>query len=155
TALKLACLNGKHRLIAMHGGYHGKTIGSLSVMGRPVHRTPFAALLPEVTFVPFGDAEKLSEALAVEGNRSCVILEPVQAEAGVIIPPAGYLRDVERLCRSHDALLVVDEIQTGLGRLGLLWGVDAEEVVPDVLLVGKALSGGVVPISAMVATAKV
>jgi putrescine aminotransferase len=83
-----------------------------------------------------------------------VILEPVQGEAGVVLPPPGYLRGASSLCRAHGALLVVDEIQTGLGRLGHWWGVDAEDVVPDVMLVGKGLSGGVVPVAAMVATAE-
>ncbi|MDQ3920450.1 MAG: aminotransferase class III-fold pyridoxal phosphate-dependent enzyme [Acidobacteriota bacterium] len=155
TALKLACLSGKRKLFAMHGGYHGKTIGALGVTGRPAYRAPFASLIPQVEFVPFGDADELDGALARAEGESCVILEPVQAEGGVIVPPTGYLRAVADSCRRRGALLILDEIQTGLGRLGAWWGCDAEQVVPDVLLVGKALSGGIVPISAAVATAEV
>jgi putrescine aminotransferase len=155
TALKLACLNGRDKLIAMHGGYHGKTLGALGVTGRMAYRAPFTSLLPQVEFVNFGDVESLSDALARDGEKSCVILEPVQAEGGVIVPPFGYLREVEALCRRRGAFLIVDEIQTGLGRLGAWWGIDFEEVVPDVLLVGKALSGGVVPVSAVVTTAAI
>lgn len=155
TALKLACLNGKDRLIATRGGYHGKTLGALSVTGRSAYREPFAALLPQAEFIGFGDADELSRALARGEGRNCVILEPVQAEGGVVVPPVGYLREAADLCRRFGALLIADEIQTGLGRLGAWWGCDDEQVVPDVLLVGKALSGGVVPVSAVVTTAAV
>jgi putrescine aminotransferase len=151
TALKLAWLNGRQRIIAMENGYHGMTLGALSVTGREVYRKPFQSLLHDVEFVPFGNAEALAEALS-EGPEACVILEPVQAEGGVVIPPDGYLREVERACRAHGAFLVFDEIQTGLGRLGAWWGVDREAVKPDLLLVGKALTGGVVPVSAVVGT---
>ena len=150
-ALKLARLHRHRRVIAMHGGYHGKTLGALSVTGNGTHRDAFEPLLGGVEFVPFGDADALAEALA-SGPEACVILEPVQAEAGVIVPPAGYLADVERACRSRGAFLIADEIQTGLGRIGAWWGVEREGVVPDVLLAGKALSGGVVPVSAVVAS---
>ena len=152
AALKIACLNGKHKLIAMHNGYHGKTLGALSVTGRDMYRDPFAQLLPPVTFVTFGNIEELEAALCAAGEQGCVILEPVQAEGGVVIPPAGYLSEVERLCRRYGAFFILDEIQTGLGRLGTWWGADREQVVPDVLLVGKALSGGIVPVSAAVAS---
>jgi len=152
AAIKLSCLNGKTSLISTHGGYHGKTLGALSVTGRTSFRDPFAPLLAPAQFVPFGDATAMEEALSQTGSKACVIIEPVQAEGGVIIPPDGYLREVERLCRHHGAFLILDEIQTGLGRLGTWWGMDREGVVPDLLLVGKALSGGVVPVSAMVAS---
>ena len=148
-ALKLARLNGKRRLVAARGGYHGKTIGALSVTGREAFREPFAPLLPDVTFVPFGDLDALDAAL---GPDVCVILEPVQGEGGVRVPPPGYLAAVSRRCAETGALLVLDEIQTGLGRVGELWGATAEGVCPDILLTGKALGGGVVPVSAVVAT---
>jgi putrescine aminotransferase len=151
TSLKLARLQGRHRLLATEGGYHGKTLGALSVTGREAYRTPFAPLLPDVAFVPFGDLEGLAAVLAKHGPETAFIVEPVQAEGGVRIPPTGYLAEVERLCREFDAFLILDEIQTGLGRLGQWWGRDEEGVNPDVLLVGKALSGGVVPVSAVVA----
>jgi putrescine aminotransferase len=151
TAIKLARTHGKSRLVSMRGGFHGKTMGALSVTARAVYQDPFRPLLPSVTHVPFGDAASLEAVLAVSED-CCVILEPVQAEGGVILPPDGYLREVELLCRRHGAFFVLDEIQTGLGRLGTWWGADREGVVPDVLLVGKGLSGGVVPVAAAVAT---
>lgn len=152
AAIKLACLNGRTSLISMHGGYHGKTLGALSVTGRRSYRQPFGPLLAPAEFVRFGDAGELAATLERTDATGCVILEPVQAEGGVVIPPDGYLREVERLCRHYGAYLVLDEIQTGLARLGDWWGMDRENVVPDLLLVGKALSGGIVPVSALVAS---
>ncbi|MDH6131836.1 putrescine aminotransferase [Kitasatospora sp. MAA4] len=153
TAIKLARTLGKDQLIATHGGYHGKTMGALSLTGKDVFQDPFRPLLPQVAHVPYGDADALEAQLKAVPGRACVVVEPVQGEAGVVIPPAGYLRAVEQLCRTHDAFFVLDEVQTGLGRLGSWWGADAEQVRPDALLVGKGLSGGVVPVSAVVATA--
>jgi putrescine aminotransferase len=152
AALKLARANGKRRLISMANGYHGKTLGALSVTAKPVFQDPFRPLLPDVTHVPFGDAVALRAALSESDGDACVIVEPVQGEAGVIIPPFGYLAEVALLCREHGAFLVLDEVQTGLGRLGWWWGAEREAVVPDVLLAGKALGGGVLPVSAMIAT---
>jgi putrescine aminotransferase len=149
TALKLGRLDGRRRVVAMENGYHGKTLGALSVTGRDLYRQPFQPLLDGVEFVPFGNVDALADALR-RGPEACVVLEPVQAEGGVIVPPAGYLREVERLCRAHGAFLILDEIQTGLGRLGAWWGADREGVTPDVLVVGKALTGGIVPVSAVV-----
>ncbi|GJD19944.1 N-acetylornithine aminotransferase [Rivularia sp. IAM M-261] len=152
AGLKLARLSGKTKLVAMEGGYHGKTFGALSVTSRAAYRMPFQPLLPDVEFIPFADSESLEKVLLQNGDECCVILEPVQAEGGVIIPYEGYLREVERLCRHYGAFLILDEIQTGLARLGTWWGADREQIVPDVLLVGKALSGGVIPVSAAVAS---
>jgi putrescine aminotransferase len=152
AAIKLARANGRRHLISMTDGYHGKTLGALSVTQKPLFQDPFRPLLPGVSQVPFGDAEALDRELAHHPGTACVVVEPVQGEAGVIVPPAGYLREVAAGCRRHDALLVLDEIQTGLGRLGHWWGADRAGVVPDMLLVGKALGGGVVPVSALVAT---
>jgi len=154
AAIKLARAQGKRHLISTESGYHGKTMGALSVTQRDLFQAPFRPLLPGVSRVPFGDADALDDELALHHGEACVIVEPVQGEGGVIVPPDGYLRDVERLCRKHDALFVLDEIQTGMGRLGHWWGADREGVSPDVLLVGKGLSGGVVPVSAMLATAE-
>lgn len=154
TALKLARLHGKRNLISMHGGFHGKTTGALTVTARPAFQDPFRPLLPSAQHVPFGDLDALATALR-RGEDHCVVIEPVQAEAGVNLPPPGYLAGVSALCREHGAMLVVDEIQTGLGRLGSWWGIDGEGVVPDVLLVGKTLSGGVVPVAAALATPEV
>jgi putrescine aminotransferase len=152
AAIKIARTHGKRHLVSMRGGYHGKTLGALSVTARDVYQEPFRPLLPLVTHVPFADALAI-EAVLASGEDHCVILEPVQAEGGVVLPPEGFLREVEGLCRRYGAFLVLDEIQTGLGRLGTWWGADREGVVPDVMLVGKGLSGGVVPVAAAVATA--
>ncbi|MFJ1794413.1 aspartate aminotransferase family protein [Kitasatospora griseola] len=154
TAIKMARTHGKDRLIATHGGYHGKTMGALSLTGKALFQDPFRPLLPGVDHVPYGDAQALEELLRTMPGRACVVVEPVQGEAGVIVPPDGYLRDVAVACRRHDAFLVLDEVQTGLGRLGTWFGADREGVTPDALLVGKGLSGGIVPVSAVVATAK-
>lgn len=153
AAIKMARAQGKRHLISMESGYHGKTMGALSVTAKEVFQAPFRPLLPDVSHVPYGDADALAAELAKYRGTACVIVEPVQGEAGVIIPPPGYLADVRRLCDEYDSLFVLDEIQTGLGRLGYWWGADREQVTPDVLLVGKGLSGGVVPVSAAVATA--
>ncbi|MEW1599507.1 aminotransferase class III-fold pyridoxal phosphate-dependent enzyme [Streptomyces sp. NPDC093808] len=150
TAIKLARAHGKHRLISTIGGYHGKTTGALAVTAKPLYQDPFRPLLA-AEHVPFGDADALAHALA-DGGPACVILEPVQGEGGVVIPPTGYLTRVQQLCAEHGALFVLDEIQTGLGRLGSWWGADAEDIRPDVLLVGKNLSGGVIPVAAAVAS---
>jgi putrescine aminotransferase len=147
--LKLARLAGKRRIIAMHGGFHGKTLGALSVTGRSQYRDPFGPLLPRVEFVPFGDPAALRAALTPD---SVVLLEPVQAEGGVRLAPDGYLRAVRDACTATGAVLVLDEIQSGLGRLGQWWGADLAGVVPDVLLCGKILGGGVMPVGGVVAT---
>jgi putrescine aminotransferase len=152
TAIKMARSQGRTHLVSTVGGYHGKTMGALSVTGRELYQAPFRPLLPEVSFVPYGDADALEAELAVHGDRACLIIEPIQGEAGVVLPPPGYLKRAEELCRATGAFFVVDEILTGLGRLGSWWGCDVENVRPDVLLVGKGLSGGVVPVAAAVAT---
>ena len=155
AAIKLARTRGKRHLVATDGGYHGKTMGALTLTGKSVFQDPFRPLLPLTRHVPYGDAAALRAVLEQIPGEGCVFLEPVQGEAGVVIPPAGYLSEAARLCEEFGALLVLDEIQTGLGRLGTWWGADAEGVTPDVLLVGKGLSGGVVPVSAVVATEEV
>ncbi|MGW0246336.1 aspartate aminotransferase family protein [Nocardia goodfellowii] len=152
TALKLARLNGRRQVISMRGGYHGKTLGALSVTGKALFQDPFRPLLPGITHVPFGSAEALAAALAQHAGEACVILEPIQGEAGVVIPPAGYLATVAALCAEYDALLIIDEIQTGLGRTGSWWAIEQEQVRPDILLSGKALGGGVLPVSAAIAS---
>lgn len=152
AAIKMARANGRHVLISMVNGYHGKTLGALSVTAKPVFQDPFRPLLPQVCHVPFGDPDALAAELARHPGNACVIVEPVQGEGGVIIPPPGYLAEVQRLCRRHGALFVLDEIQTGLGRLGYWWGAERDAVVPDIMLAGKALGGGVVPVSAAIAT---
>ncbi|PZG14083.1 aspartate aminotransferase family protein [Micromonospora craterilacus] len=152
TAIKIARANGRHRLVSMHSGYHGKTIGALSLTARALYQDPFRPLLPEVRHVRFGDLAGLAE--VVDGD-TCVVVEPVQSEGGVVIPEPGYLGAVAALCHDRGALLVLDEVMTGMGRLGTWWGADRDGVRPDLLLVGKALSGGLVPVAATLATADV
>jgi putrescine aminotransferase len=151
AAVKLARAHGRRTLVSATGGFHGKTTGALALTANELYQAPFRPLL-DALHVPFGDAAALGEVLARTAD-ACVVLEPVQGEGGVVLPPSGYLAEVARLCRASGALLVLDEVQTGLGRLGSWWGADREDVRPDVLLVGKGLSGGVVPVAAMVATA--
>lgn len=152
AAIKLARLNGRRHLVSMIGGYHGKTMGALSLTAKNVFQDPFRPLLPDVSHVPYGDVVALTAVLERHPGEACVIVEPVQGEAGVIIPAPGYLSAVRAVCSEYGALLVVDEVQTGLGRLGAWWGVEAEGVRPDILLSGKALGGGVIPVAATIAT---
>jgi putrescine aminotransferase len=152
TAIKLARTHGRRRLVSTVSGYHGKTMGALSLTANEVFQKPFRPLLADVAHVPYGDAAALGKILARTPGECCVIVEPVQGEAGVVVPPAGYLREVESLCREHGAFFVLDEVQTGLGRLGAWWGADRESVTPDVLLAGKGLGGGVLPVGAAIAT---
>jgi putrescine aminotransferase len=151
AAIKLARALGRRTLVSTTGGFHGKTMGALGLTANELYQAPFRPLLPGVHHVPFGDADALREVLAATPD-ACVVVEPVQGEGGVVLPPPGYLTAVADACADAGALFVLDEVQTGLGRLGTWWGADREGVRPDVLLVGKGLSGGVVPVAAMVAT---
>jgi putrescine aminotransferase len=155
TGIKLARAHGRRRLVSMRQGYHGKSLGALSVTAKEVYQRPFRPLLPDVSHLPFGDADALEQELAAHPGEVCVILEPVQGEGGVIVPPDGYLRRVEALCRQYGGFLILDEVQTGMGRLGAWWGADLAGITPDVLLTGKALGGGIMPVSAAVASREV
>lgn len=156
AAIKLARAQGVRRMITTKGGFHGKTIGALSLTNNRTYQDPFLPLLPDVTVVPYGDATAIRSELASRDERAVVFLEPIQGEAGVKIPPTGYLAEVSSACRDYDALLVMDEIQTGLGRTGRMWAHEAENGCrPEIVLVGKVLSGGLVPVSALVATSEV
>jgi putrescine aminotransferase len=147
-ALKLArAATRRTKFVATHGAFHGKTFGALSVSGRAAFQTPYAPLVPDVVHVPYGDADALA---AVLDGASAFIVEPVQAEGGVNVPPAGYLERARELCDTAGTLLLADEVQTGLGRCGALFACDFERVVPDVMILAKGLSGGVVPIGAYV-----
>lgn len=151
-ALKLARTHGKRQIVAMEDAFHGKTIGAVSVDGNDAYVRPFLPLLPDVHRVPFGDSAAVEAVLKRMDGDAVVILEPIQGEAGVIFPPVGFLSETAELCRRYGALLIADEILTGLGRTGVWWAVEREEILPDILLAGKALSGGVVPVSAMIAS---
>lgn len=148
AALKLAiAAMRKPRLLYCANGYHGKTLGALSVTGRDKHRAPFEPLLPRCDSIPFGDIEALEAALR-QGDVGAFILEPIQGEGGVLLPPPGYLLRVRELCTEHACILILDEIQTGLGRTGKLFACEWEDVAPDILVIAKSLSGGAVPIGA-------
>lgn len=149
-ALKLARAHtGRPHFVAAEGAFHGKTWGALSASGREVYRKPFEPLLPGFTHVPFGEAAALAS--AVDEQTAAVLLEPIQCENGIIIPPEGYLRAAREICDRSGALLILDEIQTGLGRTGKWLACDWEEVCPDMITLGKALGGGVMPVAAIVA----
>ena len=149
-AIKLARLAiGRPGIVAMQDAFHGKTLGALSATGREYYRRPFEPLVPGFTHVPFGDAAAVE--MAIAPTTGAVMLEPTQGEAGVIIPPAGYLREVREICDRRGVLLIADEIQTGLGRTGRLFAVEHEQVTPDIMTLAKALGGGVMPIGAFVA----
>jgi len=150
-ALKLARLNtGRPGIVAAQGGFHGKTLGSLSASGRDVYRAPFAPLLPGVTHVPYGDADALAQ--AVGDDTAAVILEPIQGEAGVIVPPDDYLPAARRVCTEAGALLIADEVQTGFGRTGTMFACEQTGVAPDIVCMAKALGGGVMPLGAFAST---
>jgi putrescine aminotransferase len=156
-AIKLARLYTKRNIfISTLGGFHGKSMGSLSLMGKASFRLPFEGGLQDVRFVPYGDADALEQQLevleAVGQLPAAVVLEPVQGEAGGVVPPDEYLPRVRELCTRFGALFIADEIQTGMGRTGKLWGVDHSGVTPDVMCLGKSIGGGVMPLSAFIAT---
>jgi putrescine aminotransferase len=149
-AIKLARLaTGRPGIIATLGAFHGKTLGALSATGRDYYKAPFEPLVPHFAHVPFGDAAALEAAIGPD--VAAVILEPIQGEAGVILPPPGYLRQAREICDRRGVLLIADEIQTGLGRTGRLFCVEHDEVTPDIMTLAKALGGGVVPIGAFIA----
>ena len=141
---------GRAGLVYCDGGFHGLSLGTLSIMGAPRLRAPFGKLLP-ATAVPFGDLAALERALA-GAKMAAFVVEPIQAEAGVIVPPAGYLAAAQELCRKHCTVLVLDEVQTGLGRTGTMFAFQAEGFVPDVLVLAKSLGGGMIPVAATLVT---
>jgi len=148
-ALKLArAATGRPEIVATHGAFHGKTFGALSASGKDHFKNPFRPLLPEVKHVPFGDAGAAAE--AVSDRTAAFIVEPIQGEAGVIIPPDGYLNELRAICDKHGALLIVDEVQTGFGRTGAMFGCNHDGVVPDIMTFAKAIGGGVMPLGAFV-----
>jgi putrescine aminotransferase len=148
-AIKLARAATKRaKIVATHDAYHGKTLGALSISGRETFQAPFVPLLSDVSHVPFGDASVLDEALA---NAAAFVVEPVQGEGGVNVPPAGYLRAVREACDRAGAVFIADEVQTGLGRCGYMFACERDNVVPDVMTLAKGLSGGVIPVGAFIA----
>ncbi|PZF82220.1 acetylornithine transaminase [Jiangella anatolica] len=140
AAFKIARRTGRPKIVATEGGFHGRTMGALALTGKPVIREPFEPLPGGVTFVRYGDAEAL--AAAVDGDTAAVFLEPVQGEGGVVPAPAGYLAAAREITERAGTLLVIDEIQTGIGRCGDWFAHTAEGIVPDVVTVAKGLGGG-------------
>jgi ornithine--oxo-acid transaminase len=136
-------------IIACSGNFHGRTTTEISFSTDPLYREDFGPFTPGFRIVPYGDAEAVQR--AITPNTAAVLVEPIQGEGGVIIPPTGYLRRLSEICRAAQVLLVADEIQTGLGRTGKLFACQHEQVRPDVTLIGKALGGGFYPISAVLA----
>ena len=148
VAFKISRLTGRTRLVAAQGGFHGRTMGSLALTGQPSKRAPFEPLPGYVTHVPFGDVDELAR--AVDGETAAVFLEPIMGEGGVVVPPAGYLAAAREITAKHRALLVVDEVQTGIGRTGAFFAHQHDGITPDVVTLAKGLGGGL-PIGACLA----
>jgi len=148
AAFKLSRRTGKVRVVAAQGAFHGRTMGALSLTGQPSKREPFLPLVKGVKHVPFGDIDAMRK--AISKKTSMVIIEPIMGEAGVIVPPADYLQDLRNLCDKNSALLVIDAVQTGMGRTGDWFGYEYSGITPDVITLAKGLGGGL-PLGAMIA----
>ncbi|MGW4463686.1 acetylornithine transaminase [Micromonospora sp. NPDC004704] len=148
AVFKLSRRTGRTHVVSTVGGFHGRTMGALALTGQPTKADPFRPLPGDVTHVPYGDVAALEA--AVTDDTAMVILEPIQGESGVVVPPAGYLTAARRITSAHGALLVLDEVQTGIGRTGHWFAHQAEGVEPDVVTLAKGLGGGL-PIGALIA----
>ncbi|HSG86313.1 MAG TPA: ornithine--oxo-acid transaminase [Candidatus Limnocylindrales bacterium] len=145
--------DGEARIIAAEGNFAGRTISIVSFSSEPLYRAGFGPLTAGFDLVPYGDADALEA--AITPATAAFIVEPIQGEGGVIVPPEGYLRRVREICSRHGVLFIADEIQTGLGRTGRLFATDHEDVRPDMVTIGKALSGGFYPVSAVLASREI
>ncbi|MCA2016419.1 putrescine aminotransferase [Vibrio tritonius] len=159
-AMKLAKMyTGKNGFISTIRAFHGKSLGALSLMGKADYREPVGRLLDGVHHVPFGDAEaveqQIKSSIEVGNGIAAVIAEPIQGEAGAIVPPDDYWPKLRKICDKYGVLLIADEVQTGFGRTGTLFGVDHWNVAPDIMCFGKALGGGVIAMSGFFASAKI
>jgi putrescine aminotransferase len=153
-ALKMARVcTGRTEIISAERAYHGKTLGALSASGRDLYKDPFEPLVPQFRQVPFGDLAALDA--AVTDRTAAVLLEPIQGEGGVNVPPTDYLAGVRRLCTERGALLIADEVQTGFGRTGKMFAVEHYGVEPDLMCLAKAIGGGVMPLGAFCGTPEV
>ena len=148
AAFKITRLTGRTKLVAAQGAFHGRTMGSLALTGQPSKQEPFAPLPGDVVHVPYGDTEALAE--AIDDACAAVFLEPIMGEGGVVVPPAGYLAAARELTARHGALLVLDEVQTGMGRTGAFFAHQHDGITPDVVTLAKGLGGGL-PIGACLA----
>lgn len=148
AAFKLARLTGRTRMVVAQNSFHGRTMGSLALTAQPAKQDPFRPLPGDVTVVPYGDADALAD--AVDSTVAAIVLEPIQGEGGVIVPPSGYLLRAREIADAYGALLVLDEVQTGIGRTGAWFAHQHEGVTPDIMTLAKGLGGGL-PIGAVVA----
>ena len=158
-ALKLARIaTGGRWVISTVGAFHGKTMGAVSMGGKGTYRTPYLPMIQQVQHVEYGVAEDVEKAIrnlqAVGEKVAAVILEPIQGEAGIIVPPKGYLQRVREICDETGVALIFDEIQTGMGRTGTMWRCQAEGVTPDIMTYGKAFGGGILPITGIICKPK-
>ncbi len=162
TAIKLArrwgyeskgIPDGAAEIIVFSNNFHGRTTAIISASTEPAYRKHFGPFTPGFVFVPYGDADALER--AITPNTCAILIEPIQGEGGVIVPPDGYLKRAWAICREHNVLFIDDEIQTGFGRTGDLFAVDFDGIKPDLLIVGKALGGGYYPVSAVLANAPI
>lgn len=151
AAMKLSRLTGKTRIVAAQNSFHGRTMGALSLTGQPAKRNPFKPLIKNVKHVPFGDVKALKR--AVTKKTAMLILEPIMGEAGVVVPPSGYLKRAREICNETGTLLVIDAVQTGMGRTGNWFGYEKDGITPDVITIAKGLGGGL-PLGAMIALGK-
>jgi ornithine--oxo-acid transaminase len=136
-------------IVTFSGNFHGRTVSVISFSTEPLYKDDFGPFTPGFISVPYGDSQALEG--AISGNTAAILVEPIQGEAGVVVPPTGFLQKLSQLCKKNNILLMADEIQTGLGRTGKLFGCDHENVRPDIMIIGKALSGGFYPVSAILA----
>jgi acetylornithine aminotransferase len=148
AAIKLSRKTGRSHIVATQGSFHGRTMGALSLTGQPSKREPFLPLLKNIKHVPFGDIEAMRR--CISKKTAMVIVEPIMGEAGVIVPPDDYLQQLRALCDKSGALLVIDAVQTGMGRTGDWFGYEYSGITPDVITVAKGLGGGL-PLGAMIA----
>jgi acetylornithine aminotransferase len=151
AALKLSRRTGKVRVVAAQGAFHGRTMGALSLTGQPSKREPFLPLIKGVKHVPYGDIDAIRK--AISKKTAMVIIEPIMGEAGVVVPPADYLKELRQLCDKNGSLLVIDAVQTGMGRTGDWFGYEYSGITPDVITLAKGLGGGL-PLGAMIALGK-
>ena len=151
AALKLSRRTGKVRVVAAQGAFHGRTMGALSLTGQPSKREPFLPLIKGVKHVPYGDIDAMRK--AISKKTAMVIIEPIMGEAGVVVPPADYLKELRQLCDKNGSLLVIDAVQTGMGRTGDWFGYEYSGITPDVITLAKGLGGGL-PLGAMIALGK-
>ncbi|HOO27478.1 MAG TPA: putrescine aminotransferase [Lachnospiraceae bacterium] len=154
-ALKLARIaTGGRWYISTVGAFHGKSMGAISMGGKSTYRVPYTPMVQQVQHVEFGNAEDARKAVrnlvAVGEKVAAIIVEPIQGEAGVVIPPAGYLKELRSICDEYNVALIFDEIQCGMGRTGTMWRCEAEDVVPDIMTFGKSFGGGIMPITGII-----